>query len=737
MSYIQGKYKKSIFEGNNGYLVGLFRVRESSEDIYELVNNRTITFTGSFPNLNTDDTYILYGEYIYHEKFGYQFKVDTYERIEPKGEDAIIEFLTSDFVKGCGEKRAKQIVKILGEDAIKLIKEDINNLYKCDIPASTAKKIYDSITNYYDLDETIIYLTSLGFSVKEINKIVSMYGKNAKKAVELNLYSFVDFVEFDKLDNIYFKVYEENSEMRIKACIIETMKRLTFETGDTYSSKEEIYETLIRMFDVNIYDSFDDYMSILEEEGSIVHIDNRYYLIDLYEDEMYIARELKLINSRDIPSIPDFVITITDIQHEYGITYDDEQINAIKSALENPVTLITGGPGTGKTTIINGILNTFKETYQLSTQKMKDKVVLLAPTGRASKRMSEATLYPASTIHRFLKWNMDSKEFQVNEENKVYPELVIVDEVSMIDTNLFASLLRGLDSHVRLILVGDEFQLPSVSPGNILKDLLESDYFNNIHLTTIYRQSENSFIPILASEIKKQDIESDISLKKDDYNFLPCTKLEIKDMIREIVKRSVKKGLSEKEMQILAPMYKGENGIDNLNIILQSLFNPENKNKKEVTIGSVIFRENDKVINLVNNVDSNIFNGDIGYIKKIDIKSKEEFMIIDFYGNEVAFKREDISSIRHAYAMTIHKSQGSEFDHVIMPLTLEYMRMLYNKLIYTGVSRAKRSLVLVGDPKAFMMAVGNNNSLSRKTTLKENLDSVYNESSKFKLDEVK
>ena len=313
MSYIQGKYKKSIFEGNNGYLVGLFRVRESSEDIYEIVNNRTVTFTGSFPSLNTDDTYILYGEYIYHEKFGYQFKVDTYERVEPKGEDAIVEFLTSDFVKGCGEKRAKQIVNVLGEDAIKLIKEDINNLYKCDIPPATAKKIYDSITNYYDLDETIIYLTGLGFSVKEINKIIAMYGKNAKKAVELNLYSFVDFVDFDKLDSIYFKMFEDSSDMRIKACIIETMKRLTFETGDTYSSKEEIYEALIKLFDVNIYDTFDDYMSILEEEGDIIHKDNRYYLIDLYEDEMYIARELKIINSRDIPPVADFPITINEI----------------------------------------------------------------------------------------------------------------------------------------------------------------------------------------------------------------------------------------------------------------------------------------------------------------------------------------------------------------------------------------------------------------------------------------
>ena len=288
--------------------------------------------------------------------------------------------------------------------------------------------------------------------------------------------------------------------------------------------------------------------------------------------------------------------------------------------------------------------------------------------------------------------------------------------------------------HVRLILVGDEFQLPSVSPGNILKDLIESDYFNYINLTTIYRQSDNSFIPILASEIKKQDIESDISLKKDDYNFLPCTKLEIKDMIKEIVSRSVKKGLSEKEIQILAPMYKGENGIDNLNIILQKIFNPEKSSKKEVTIGSVIFRENDKVLNLVNNVENNIFNGDIGYIKKIDVKSKEDFMVIDFYGNRVSFKREDISSIRHAYAMTIHKSQGSEFDHVIMPLTMEYIRMLYNKLIYTGVSRAKKSLVLVGDPRAFMMAVNNNNSLTRKTTLKEDLDNVYNDTSKFKIE---
>lgn len=724
MDYIKGKYKSSIFESETGYKVGLFRVKESNLENDDIVN-KTLTFTGYFHELNTEDVYIFYGKYTFHERYGYQFQVSSYERVEPEGKDAVIEFLTSSFVSGCGEKTAKKIVEVLGENAITLIKEDKQNLINVGLPPKTIEKIYNSIMNYYDQDEIIIYLKSLDFSVKEITKILNMYGNKAKRIVEYDLYSLVDFIEFNKLDKAYFKIYEETNDMRIKACIIETMKRLTFESGDTYSYKEEIYNYMLNNFKIDLYDRFDSILQELEFEGKVKIYNSKYYLSEYYIDELYISDALWDIYQHDTRDINNFDNYIHQIELEYGIKYNEEQQKAIMEALNNSVTIITGGPGTGKTTIINGLIRMFQYIHNLTDLQMNRNVALLAPTGRASKRMSETTNFGASTIHRYLKWNHETKEFGVTEYNPNEHRLIIVDETSMIDNNLLANLLRGIDHNCKLILVGDEFQLPSVGPGNILKDIISSDMFPHVRLTNIYRQSDNSFIPILASEIKNVDITSNIEEKKDDYNFLKCDRNVVKAKLKSIAELCIDKGLTDHDIQILAPMYKGENGIDNLNIILQDIFNPKNKKLEEVQIGPVIYRENDKIINLVNNVDQNIFNGDIGYIRSINKNKSQEFMTIDFYGNFVTLKREDINTIKHAYAMSIHKSQGSEFNHVIIPVTKEYTRMLYNKLIYTGVSRAKKSLVLIGDVDAFNYAVKNSYSIERKTSLMEFITNKY------------
>ncbi len=718
MDFIKGKFRSTIYSGDAGYKVGLFRVKEASDNIADKVINKTVTFTGTFPELNMEDTYIFYGELVDHIRYGEQFKVESYERVEPEGKDAVLEFFSSSFIKGCGEKSAKKIVDALGEDAIKLIKEDKHNLDRVKLTEKQKDNIYKSVMNYYDSDEIIKYLMSLEFSVKEISALLERYGKRIKKIVTEDLYSLIDYVEFNKLDRAYFKIYEETNDMRIKACIVEALRRLAEEYGDTYSYKEEIYDSMLNNFNIDLYDIFDEYMDILARENKIVHINSRYYLRELYDSEKEISYRLLKIFSYENSMINRFDILIEDIQKEFGIEYNKEQLQAIKTALDNSVTIITGGPGTGKTTIINGLLRCFQEINGYSGRKMGEVVALLAPTGRASKRMSELTNYGASTIHRFLKWNKDNNEFGVNEYNKEHPELVIVDEVSMIDSLLMSSLLKGLDSRTKLILVGDDAQLPSVYAGNVLKDLIDSDMFPHIRLNNIYRQSDNSFIPILAKEIKSVNIESNLEEKKDDFNFLVCESRNVKSMLKQIVMKSVEKGLDERDVQVLVPMYKGENGIDNLNKLLQDIFNPYDDDFEEVEIGGVIYRENDKVINLVNNIDQNIFNGDIGYIRVINKRSKE-FMKVDFYGNLVTFKREDISQIKHAYAMSIHKSQGGEFNHVIIPITMEFRRMLYNKLIYTGVSRAKKSLVLIGDPRAFLMSVNNNYGRERKTSLDE------------------
>lgn len=717
MNYIKGKFKQSIFKSDTGYNVGLFKISETDDPEMENFIKKTITFTGYFDTLNNDDTYILYGSLVYHDRYGYQYSVASYEKVLPTGKDAIIEFLTSSLIKGCGEKTAIKIVEILGDNAIEKIKDNINNLDLIPKLSETKKKsIYNSILKYYESNETIIKLKEYGFSIKDSLKLINIYGNGILNIVENNIYSLINDIDFKTLDRIYLSIYKETTNLRILACIVETMKRITFNTGDTYSYKEEIIRALNDEFNIKI--SSDEYFSMLSNEYKIVIDNDKYYLKEYYDAEIDIVDRLKEIKLSPIHLEKNLDKKIKDLESSLDITYNTEQKNAIKSIFHDNIVIITGGPGTGKTTIIKGIINLYKSVYKYSDDALNMKLALIAPTGRASKRMSETTGYGSSTIHRYLKWNKDNNTFGINEFNKTNEELIIVDETSMIDTVLFDSLLKGIRKNIKLVLVGDEHQLPSVSPGLILNDLINSNKFNHIKLNNIYRQSKNSYIPVLASEIKNKNV-TDYLDKKDDYNFIECNTRNIKDLIVDIANKSINKGLDDNNIQILAPMYKGEIGIDNLNIILQNIFNPHSNHLKEVVIGPIIYRVNDKVLNLVNDVDKGIYNGDIGFIYDIDINSKSDFIKVNFDNNIVSFKKEELSSIKHAYAITIHKAQGSEFDHVIMPISKTYNKMLYNKLIYTGVSRAKKSLIIIGSSEAFIYSVNNDYSEIRKTNLKD------------------
>ena len=715
MNYIKGKFKQSIYKSDVGYNVGLFKISETNDPEMEDFIKKTITFTGYFDTLNTDDVYVMYGSLVYHDRYGYQYSVASYEKVVPTGKDAIIEFLTSSLIKGCGEKTAEKIVDILGDNAIEKIKEDKTSLDLIPKLSDTKKtSIYNSILKYYQSNETIIKLKEYGFSIKDSMKLINIYGNGILNIVENNIYGLISDIDFKTLDKIYLGIYKETTNLRILACIVEVMKRITFNSGDTYSYKDEIIKSLYDEFNINI--NSDEYFSMLSNENKIVIIDNKYYLKEYYDAECDIVKKLNEINNNKINIEKNLDKYLEKIENDFEIKYNEEQKNAIKSIFDSNIVIITGGPGTGKTTIIKGILELYKRVFKYSNDGMNMRVSLIAPTGRASKRMSETTKYGASTIHRYLKWNKETNTFSMNEFNKTNEELIIVDETSMIDTILFDSLLKAIRKNVKLVLVGDEHQLPSVSPGLILNDLINTNKFKHIKLNNIYRQSNNSYIPILAKEIKSKSL-TDYLDKKDDYNFIECNTRSIKDLIVDIANKSLKKGLDENSLQILAPMYKGEIGIDNLNVILQNIFNPHSNHLKEVVIGTIIYRVNDKVLNLVNDVDKGIYNGDIGFIYDIDINSKSDFIKVNFDNNIVSFKREELISIKHAYAITIHKAQGSEFDNVIMPISKTYNKMLYNKLIYTGVSRAKNSLVIIGSSEAFNYSVNNDYSEVRKTSL--------------------
>ena len=724
MNYIKGKIKNVIYQNeSNGYVVAVFRVKETDDSKLEELVNKSITITGTFTDVKMDIMLKLYGEYKTNGKYGNQYIIEKYEVEMPTTKDAIIEFLSSSFIESCGEKTAKKIVDKFGEDALDKIRENKNNLLLITgMTENKATKIYNSLLNYNKSSEVIIKLQNMGFSIDECSRIYNRFKDRIDEVLEESFYDIKEIIDFRKVDNIYLNHFGE-TEVRTKACIVESMESLSNGKGDTYYYIDEILTVLQKEFNIFLdSDEFNNKIDELIEENLVLKIDKRYYLKKYYKYEVDIAHNLKIIDSFKIKKFTNLEEKLSLLEKQLGITYNDDQKKAIVGALNNNVTIISGGPGTGKTTIINAIVKLYIEEHKMSPIQIIENIALLAPTGRASKKMTMSTSLPSSTIHRYLRWFKEKDDFFYNEYNKTNHQLIIVDEVSMIDSGLFCALLKGISPNIKLILVGDIFQLPSVGAGLVLNELISSDFFNYIPLNIIYRQSNNSYIPYLAKEIKNVDLSEEFLNKKDDYSFFPVSSDQIKGTIEQIINISRKKGIDEKNMQILAPMYKGENGIDNLNVILQNIYNPEKRSKAEIRYGEITYREGDKVLQLLNDLDHNVFNGDIGYIERISHNK----VIIDFEGNIVEYEKKDLKQIKHAYAITIHKSQGSEFEHVIMPVCRSYYKMLYNKLIYTGVSRAKKTLTIVGDPKSFVNAVKNNYSNDRKTSLKEKIIDIYN-----------
>ena len=732
--YIKGKFIKSIFSSDKGYIIGIMKVSETNISEAEEFKDKVLTFTGYFPELKENETYLFYGELVEHPKYGTQYQVTESELVMPDTKDGLILFLSSDLFPGVGEKLAERIVNTLGKNCLDRILENPNCLDL--VPKLTEKKkqqIIRILEEYSMSHQIIVYLTDLGLGMRDAMSIYNYYKAKTIDVIQDHFYQViedVDEITFPKLDKVRTMMnILDTDEERIKACILYQMKELLFINGDTYLSLEEIKRSVEKYINMDLeIESFLNLIDALILEDKIIFENNRYYTKKMYEDEEYIADKLYDLVNQGEEAVKNLDKEIEKLEKNFEISYNEKQKSAITCALKNHVTIITGGPGTGKTTIIKAIVNLYSKLYKKEGDNLISALALLAPTGRASKRMSEATTLPASTIHRFLKWDKESNEFMINEDNKSYVHLVIVDEVSMLDTELMASLLRGLTRNIKLVLVGDFHQLPSVGPGNVLKDLIESDMIDTISLDLLYRQSDESYIPILAEEIKTNDLRSNFTDKKDDYLFLECSKESICQNIKKLCMQLKEKGYDEKRATLLAPMYAGINGIDNLNKELQAIFNPPDLGKKEIKVGGILYRENDKILQLVNMPDENVFNGDTGYIERIitnpnNPKSYEIY--INFDGNIVHYLPKDMDNIKHGFIISIHKSQGSEFELVLMPICMSYYRMLYRKLIYTGITRAKQKLILVGEKEAFIYAVSNEVEKSRKTSLKEKLENRY------------
>lgn len=713
--YILGNIRKIIYESNNGpYKVGIFKVRETNDNEMSEYVNKVIGFTGNFAEVNPDVDYILYGRLVEHPKYGTQFEVLNYEIKAPSDLDSLVLYLSSGMFKGIGLKTAKRIVERFGTDTIKTIKEAPEDIATVSgMTITKARRMHDKILeNEYNQD-LILKLNGYGFSVREAIDLITIYGSNLQNKIEENIYDLVEHITFDKLDIMFLKDNDEMDKRRIEALILHNIYTTCYETGDTLILKDELFIKMKRCFKgVFAAEEYLKYIDSLALKAKIVLFNEYVTLSDFYNTEKSILMDINRINDIKNTIKTDKIDTyISEYEKINSITFNNDQKEAIKGAILNNFFIITGGPGTGKTTIIKAIVMILKDILDLNHED----IALLAPTGRASKRMAESVGAPAYTIHKFLKWNKETESFLIDEYNKSQEKVVIVDESSMIDIFLFSSLLKGLKLNIKLILVGDANQLPSIGPGDLLNDLLHISTIKNKYLNTIYRVKDGSYITYLANDIKNRKHFDKFPTNYSDFKFIESNDDDIKKYLSEIVNKAVEKGIHSENFQVLAPMYKGLNGIDSLNSMMADIFNP---NAEKFVIGDKYYRVNDKVIQLVNDVDNNVYNGDIGYIRDIYYLDKKMVVEIDYSGNIVEYKSGEFDKFNLAYAVSIHKSQGSEYANVVIILARSFNRMFYNKLIYTAVTRAKSSLIILGSIDSLNKSVLTNYGANRNTYLK-------------------
>lgn len=729
---IKGNVTSIIFQNkDNGYTVAKIDS-----------NGEKITLVGKLPSLFEGQNITAQGHFMTNSKWGEQFSVDSYEIEKPTSKESIVRYLSSGLISGVGPVTAQKIVDKFGTDTLDII--EFNPLKLTSISGVSAKKaaeINQAFLNLRRMQDTVMFLQEYNISVNMAVKIFNIYGDDTKDIIKSNPYKLVEDIRgigFKSADKIAFNLgIEKNSEFRIRAGLVYVLNETSEKSGNTYLPKEELTESLSKLLEISVEDlkdSIDTILVNLTFEGfvkeMVINETPCVMLAQYYLLEQHIANKLLVLASNDLP-VMDIDEEITHFEQINNVVLHEDQKNAVKRAINSGASVITGGPGTGKTTIIKCILNILKNHRQ--------SVTLLAPTGRAAKRMSESCGEDASTIHRGLMLDfghgrIDSyhERFVYNERNPLPSDVVIVDEVSMVDVQLMYNLISAIRPNARLILVGDKNQLPSVGAGNVLSDIIESGVIPVSSLTKIYRQAEKSLIILNAHAINNGQMPK-IDNTSRDFFFEKCH--DSSEVLRKVLDLQSSRiprflGLDPQKIQVLAPMKAGVCGVDNINNQIQNIINPKQQDKNEVVVGDVTFREGDKVMQIQNNynlewkrfVDHRIeygeavFNGDIGFISNVSQAGSVEVTFED--GRIAVYQKTDLPQLSLSYAITIHKSQGSEFDVVIMPVIGGASSILTRNLLYTGVTRAKKMVVLVGQYFHLKMMVDNDYTATRYSALK-------------------
>ena len=692
----------------NGYSVMKVKVK-GYDDLVTLVGNLLEVPAGA--------VLLCEGEWRVDKRYGQQFQCETWEEVMPATAYGIEKYLGSGLVKGIGPKFAKLIVGHFGTDTIEVIETDIERLYEVPgIGKKRVEKIRESWEKQKDIKNVMLFLQGFGVSTAYAAKIYRQYGKESIDNVKENPYRLADDIwgiGFKTADGIARKMgYEMNDERRLRSGLIYTLNQLADE-GHCYAEEEQLIATAKQLLEAD-EECIRTAMTHAIETEDLMLDGTAIYLPPFYYAECGTANRLNtLVHTKEAGSIFTARFDLAKLQRETGIEYDEVQVEAIRQAIASKVMVLTGGPGTGKTTTTKAII--------AALQSAGMRILLAAPTGRAAKRMSEATGMEAKTIHRLLEYNPQDG-YKRNDENPLEGDALIVDECSMIDIILMNNLTKALPTTMRLVLVGDIDQLPSVGAGNVLRDIIDSGVIPVVRLTRIFRQAQSSRIVMSAHAINRGCFPDISNGQHTDFFFMKQEEPEkVAETIVSLVCDRLPKAYRQPNanIQVLTPMQRGVVGAANLNMALQQALN---HNTAALVRGGYTFKEGDRVMQLRNNYDKDVYNGDLGYVRSVDME--ERTLTVDFDGQMVEYEASELDELTLAYATTIHKSQGSEYPIVVMPVLMTHYVMLQRNLIYTGITRAKKICVLVGQTKALAYAIHNMKVLKRNTRLKERLAPV-------------
>ena len=676
--------------------------------------NDLVTLVGNLLEVPVGSVLLCRGEWKVDKRYGSQFVAATWEETMPATVYGIEKYLGSGLVKGIGPRFARAIVQRFGTETIDIIETDIERLYEVpNIGRKRVAKIRESWEKQKDIKNVMLFLQGYGVSTAYAAKIYREYGKESIEKVRENPYRLADDIwgiGFKTADGIAAKMgYEKEDPRRCRSGILYTLGQLSDE-GHVYAGEEQLVKTAGQLLEAGETAIRDTLAGMLQAEDLILDKD-AIYLPPFYHAECGTSRRLRDLAQSTGRSLFDGLFDPSSLTAETGIEYDEVQLAAIRQAVTSKVMVLTGGPGTGKTTTTQGIIAALK--------KAGLRVLLAAPTGRAAKRMSEATGMEAKTIHRLLEYNPQDG-YKRNDENPLEGDALIVDECSMIDILLMNNLLKAVPVGMRLVLVGDIDQLPSVGAGNVLRDVIDSQRIPVVRLVRIFRQAQKSRIVMSAHAINQGRFPDTSNGRDTDFFFM---REDDPERAAETIVRLVKERLprayreSPDRIQVLTPMQRGVVGAANLNLLLQQALNPSGPSLNR---GGYTYRQGDRVMQQRNNYDKDVFNGDLGYIREVD--TEERTLKVDFDGKWIEYDITELDELTLAYATTIHKAQGSEYPIVVMPVLMTHFVMLQRNLIYTGITRAKKICVLLGAAKALAYAVRNVSVLKRNTRLKERLN---------------